>query len=201
MRPFIDQPGISLDASRPVRLREVVRVDDKSVLELGCGARPQAAECIEASHRYVGLDINPEATRAAQHAVPEGRYVTGAAEDVQKLFNERFDVFLSIFGALQFGNARQILESARSIATCEATLVMSARSPLLHRPHELVDLARAPQLRPYTVGVGTQHTLWMNISDQQGWTALLEATGWVLIDHREVPSDLGPTDVYTGRVR
>lgn len=181
-----------------VSLHNYAPLEHRSVLELGCGYMTQAPKVLRHGGSYTGLDANLATIEQNRTLLPRASFVHGRAEVASSLLDgHHFDLFVSIYGALQFGNASRVLGEARRLAAPHASLIISARHPSLHADDADLDRGRPPELRLYTVSTRPKQLLRMNVSDKTGWMELFESYGWRIVRYAELPTSETPdTSIY-----
>lgn len=174
-------------------LNAFVDVADKAVLEVGCGMLTQASEVLHYGGQYTGVDQRRDVILYNLSQGNHGRYILGPAEKVSRLLARcRFSVILSIYGALQFGNAPKILREVRRVSVPNTELLMAGRHPVLQREIIGVDQNDIPSLREYMVGRSSEQVIRMNIAYREGWERIMRECGWTPIAYDELADSSGP---------
>ncbi len=161
------------------------------VIELGCGDGSNAAYLATMGAEVTGIDFSPIRCRqnvSRWRGVSNLVFKLVAAESLHRAFPpQSFDIALSIFGALQFGDVPDVLRSVRHVLVPDGRLIFSVRA--LEMDEESLD-AREVQRRDFVFRIPDR--LESRISMWRGtipaWVCEVEKQGFSVTDATSVCS-------------
>lgn len=184
-RPWLDAaPDLEL-AHRPVlaALMDAAQLrPGERVLDIGCGTGPSllaAAKAVGPTGHITGIDIAPPLIARAAERVPDTvDLIVGDAGAHPYPAGKPFDLILSNFGTMFFGDTQTAMAHLRGAVETGARLAASvwsspAHNPWFAVPRAIVDEVIADVPRPDPSGPGP-----MRFADPAPFIADLEAAGW-----------------------
>lgn len=137
-----------------VRYRE--NIQERPVLDLGCGAGRLASYLQPLTSQYVGFDVSAYMLAHCRRAFPQFQFVEGDMRSLAPFESQSFDTVFAVanlFDAVSHEERRQVLAEVRRVLTPDGLLIFSAHN------RNYIHAGSGPRLRWHRNPVTQIHSL------------------------------------------
>lgn len=169
--------------------REVTALKARRVLDVGCGTGATTLAAARAgAERALGIDISAPMIAVAQgRAAQEDSLAEFIAADAQTHeFEEQFDLFISRFGVMFFGDPVAAFANLRRAAQPGAAMRFAVFRSIAENPFMTTAERAAAPLLPDIPARRPDGPGQFAFADSKRVTHILEASGWSGIDFRPI---------------